>query len=69
MIFGNGDYITALIGYTEDGRAVYDYDLMIEFLKEYDEMTPDEAEEWLDYNTRRSIPYMGSLAPIIIHKI
>jgi hypothetical protein len=69
MIFGNGDYITALIGYTDDGRAVYDYDLMVEFLKEYDEMTPEEAMEWIDYNTIRTIPYMGEKAPIIMYRI
>jgi hypothetical protein len=69
MIFGNGDYITALVGYTGDGRAIYDYDLMVEFLKEYEEMTPEEAMEWIDYNTIRTIPYMGNLAPIIMYRI
>lgn len=32
MVFDNYDYDSALIGYTDDYRAVYDYDLMVEYL-------------------------------------
>lgn len=68
-IFSNGDYITALIGYTDDGRAVYDYDKMIEFLIEFEDMSTMEAMEWIDYNTKRALPYMGELSPIIVNMI
>jgi hypothetical protein len=68
-IFANADYITALIGYTDDGRAVYDYDKMIEFLIEFEDMSTLDAMEWIDYNTKRALPYMGELAPIIINMI
>lgn len=42
IIFGNhgsGDsYDTALIGISEDGRAIYDFDLMVEWLMEQDDI-------------------------------
>ena len=36
---------------------------------EHDGMTHEDAVEWLDYNTVRSVPYMGEFKPIIIHDI
>lgn len=32
-------------------------------------MSFDEAMEWIDYNTIRSLPYAGSGAPIIIQRV
>ena len=63
----NCDYSTALIGVTDDNRAVYDYDLMVEHLVAEEEMTYEEAVEQIDYNTLRAIPYMGETAPVILH--
>lgn len=62
-------YDTALIGVTTDGQAVYDYDLMVEWLIREQGFTEEEAVEWLDYNTLRAIPYMGEGAPIIMNSL
>lgn len=67
IVFDNPDYASAAIGFTEDGRLIYDYDLMTDWLIEHDSMSPEEAMEFIDYNTIRAIPYMGSMAPIILH--
>ena len=67
VIFSNYSYDTALIGVTEDNRAVYDYNKMIEWLVENQEMNDIEAAEWIDYNTIRSLPYAGPGAPIIVY--
>lgn len=69
MVFDNFDYDSALIGYTEDYRAVYDYDLMLEYLIKEQNFEETEALEWLEYNTIRALPYYGHDAPIIIHRI
>lgn len=50
---GTFDYKSALIGVdVREGRAVYDYDRMIQYLldkcPEWDE---DDAVEWLEFNT------------------
>ena len=64
----NYSYDDALIGVTQDNRAVYDYDLMVEWLVRYEEMSYEEAAEWIDYNTVRALPYMGSDGPIILYR-
>lgn len=62
-------YDTALIGVTEDGRAVYDYNLMVEWLVEEEDMTEEEAIEWIDFNTLRALPYFGEGAPVVMYPL
>lgn len=66
IIFSGDTYDAALVGISEDGRAIYDYDLMVEWLVAQDNITPEEAMEWIDYNVIRSLPYVGDKAPIIM---
>lgn len=61
-------YDTALIGVTHDDRAVYDYDLMVEWLMEDQGFTEEEAVDWIDFNTIRALPYMGTDGPIVLHR-
>ena len=63
------DYDDALIGVSEDNRAVYDYDLMIESLMKTQNWCYADAVDWIDYNTIRSLPYLGSSAPIIMYRL
>jgi hypothetical protein len=69
LIFSNPSYDDALIGVTEDNRAVYDYDKMVDWLFENEGMSVEEATEWVDYNTIRALPYFGESAPIIMYKL
>ena len=34
-----------------------------------DDMTLDEAADFIDYNTLRALPYAGSGAPIVMYKL
>lgn len=67
IIFKNPDYEDAFIGVSDEGRAVYDYDLMVKCPMEEDNMDELEAREFIDYNTLRAIPYFGSKAPIVLY--
>lgn len=69
VIFENYSYDDALIGVTEDGRAVYDFDKMVLWLVETEGFTVEEAIEWIEYNTIRALPYMGDDAPIIMYPL
>lgn len=69
IILENPSYITAIIGISDEGQLIYDYEKMIEFLMDADEMNYEEAMEFVDYNTIRALPYMGYMKPIISHKI
>ena len=50
-IFSDYSYDTALIGVSQNNQAIYDYDLMVEWLVDTQDFTIDEAVEWIDYNT------------------
>lgn len=70
-------YDSALIGYQRDGfeniHAVYSYDKLINAIyenvngnKPTEESDITDAIEWFEYNTQRSIGYMGENAPVIV---
>lgn len=59
-------YDDALIGVSEDDRAIYDFGLMIEWLMNKYDWSETESIEWIEVNTLRALPYMGEGAPIIM---
>lgn len=65
----NYSYDDALIGVSEDGRAVYDFERMVDWLIENEGCTDNEAVEWIEYNTIRALPYAGEKAPIIMYPL
>ena len=69
VVFENYSYDDALIGVTEDNRAVYDFDKMVDWLCRNEGFTVTEAIEWIEYNTIRSLPYAGEDAPIIMYRL
>lgn len=69
VIFSNPDYASAFVGVSEDNRAVYDFDKMVEYLVEKDGLTDIEAIEFIEYNTIRALPYFGENAPIVLYPI
>ena len=69
MILDSYSYDDALIGVTEDGRAVYDFDKMVAWLVDTEGFTELEAIEWIEYNTVRALAYAGPEAPIIMHPL
>ena len=60
---------TALIGVSDDNRAVYDFNKMVEWLIETQNFTDEEAIEWIEVNTIRALPYFGERAPIIMYPL
>ena len=69
VIFENFSYDSALIGVTEDNRAVYDYDKMVDWLVQAEGMTYEEAVDWISYNTIRALGYAGPDAPIVMYRL
>lgn len=68
-LFESPDFLSAIMGITEDGRLIYSYERMVASLIAEDHIDEDEAIEFIDYNTIRTIPYMGEKAPIIMYDI
>lgn len=68
IILDGDEFADGFIGLSTDNRAVYSYDKLIDSLSRSNSWSTDDAIEWLEYNTIRSLPYMGTKAPIIIHE-
>ena len=69
VILENYSYDDALIGVTDDNRAVYDFNKMVAWLMDKEEFSYDEAVEWIEYNTIRALPYAGPGAPLIMYPL
>ena len=76
--FENPDYANAVIGIsdgvTHDDRTVYDFDKMVECLMNQDNMSEEEAIEFIEYNTIRALPYASGITgstqtPIIMRTL
>lgn len=66
LVFSNPSYDSALIGVSDDNRAVYDFNLMVEFLMEIDHMDETDAIEFIEYNSIRALPYY-EIHPIVVY--
>jgi len=71
MLFCDG-LDDAIIGYrvgfnNNKNIAVYDYDLCIASLVNNDEMSEEDAMEWMSYNTMDS--YVGEYTPCFMHEV
>lgn len=62
-------YDDALIGISDDNRAIYDYDKMVSWLANEENLSEEEAEDWINYNTIRALPYFGANAPIVMYAL
>lgn len=69
IILDNPSFDKSIVGYTSDGRLVYDFDKMVyEFAFDNDLDEFIDAIEFIEYNTERALPYMGERAPLIIYR-
>ena len=65
VILRDFSYDSALVGISDDNRAIYDFNKMVEWLIFAEGFEEDEAVEWIGYNTIRSLPYAGERSPIV----
>lgn len=65
--FENPSFDNSIVAVDYDGRLIYDYDLMVEELMRQDNMSGEEAIDFISYNTLRSLDYMtDKKKPIVI---
>lgn len=69
VLLKDESYDSALIAVTDDYRAVYSYDKMVEWYMNKNGCSAEEEIEWIDFNTLRAIPYAGAMAPIVIKEL
>jgi len=63
-LFADG-FDEAMLGITDDSRIVYSKVQMLEILVSRDEMSVEEAIEFLEYNTWNT--YVGEYTPIYVN--
>lgn len=68
LLFDGPDYDEAIVGVTDEGQVVYDYEKMVQILVERDGMEEMEAIEWIEYNTIRALPYFEN-PPIVMNRL
>lgn len=69
IVLEGDEFADGAVGLTDDNRLVYSYERLVESLaKVYG--SEEDAVDWLEYNTIRSLPYMSSYGniPLIIHE-
>ena len=69
ILLSDFSFEDALVGVSEDNRAIYEYDKMIDWLVQNEGLSEEEAVEWIECNTIPSISYIGPGAPIIMHAL
>ena len=66
IVFERPAFDNSIIAVTTDGRAVYDYNKMVAELMADDEISEQEAIDWIEYNSLRAIPYAGEMAHVVV---
>ena len=66
VVFDNPSFDNSIIGISVDGEVVYSLSKMIEELSNDDNISLDDAYEFIDYNTIRLLPYIGQYRPVIV---
>lgn len=69
VVFDGPDYDDAIVGVTDEGRVIYDYNAMVRCLMQQDGISEEEAIEFIEYNTMRALQYAGPEAPIIMNPL
>ena len=70
VLFDNPSFDKSIIGISTNGNVIYDLCSMIEELSVDEQMTYEEASDFISYNTIRTIPYIKEgIQPIILEQI
>lgn len=71
VVFDNPAFDSSIIGHSTDGATVYSYDKMVQEYIQDNQCSEEDAMEWIDFNTIRSLPYAASVGipPIIVYEL
>lgn len=69
VLFDNPSFDGSISGISTTGRVIYVYEKMVAELAAEDNISWEEAEDFINYNTLRAIPYCDSeYAPIVMEE-
>lgn len=67
IILETPSFDNSIIGFSTDGRLVYDLESMINEYVSDEQLDRESAIEYISYNTLRALSYMGDKSPIVIN--
>lgn len=68
IVFDNPSYDSAIIGVSDDGRVIYDFEMMIQCLIDDEGMSEIDAADFISYNSIRAAAYIPN-GPIVMYGI
>ena len=71
LVLENPSFDDSIVGVTlaTPQRLIYSLDSMIEEFVQDAECSFEEAQEFIEYNTLRALPYMGEGAPLVMQRV
>ena len=66
IMFRNPDFSTAIVGVDYYNRVVYDYEKMLDYLVKYENMTYEDAADFISYDTLRALDYISGNKPVVM---
>ena len=66
LLIDDDAFCESLIGTTDDERAVYDYNMMVDEFSKYHGCSTEDAADYINFNVLRALPYYGNQAPIVV---
>lgn len=67
--FDGPEFDGGIVGVTTDGRLVYSYEKLVESLAEANRWSREDAIDWVEFNTIRSLPYIQGRAPVVMNDL
>lgn len=68
VLLDGPEFDDGIIGHY-NGRVVYSKRRIVNSLKHHNRWSEVDAVDWVEFNTIRSLPYMGDHAPIVVNDI
>ena len=69
ILFRNPDFSTAIIGVSENNRIIYNYNKMVEYLIENEDMSYEDATDYVSCDTIKALNYMSGNKPIVMYPL
>lgn len=69
IVLDDSSFDGSIVGYTDYGNVVYDFDKMVEEYMMDNECSVEDAIDWITYNTMRAIPYFPDPKPIVMYPL
>ena len=68
LMLDGPEFDGGIIGVSDGGRLVYSYGKLVDALAEANGWSREDAVDWVEFNTLRSLPYYGN-APVVVYDL